>query len=333
MQRNIILLLIIAATFLSCKKQPVESIKLKGLAQGTYYSIIYYDSLQRDFSIAVDSLLDEFNLTASTYHKSSIVSKINRNEPTELNDIFIDIFVEAQNIAKETDGDFDITVKPLVNMWGFGGKKPQQVDQFKIDSILQFVGYEKVKLIDNRIEKDDDRLQLDYNSIAQGYSADWIARFFELKGIKNYLIDVGGEVLGKGTKPNNSQWMVGIELPAENKTASRQLISKVKLLNRALATSGSYRKYYEKDGKRYSHTLNPHTGYPAQHKLLSVSILADDCCSADAYATACMSMGFEKAKKFVEQSPQLEAYFIVADSSQERYMTYATKGLKLIMSE
>jgi len=262
------------------------------------------------------------------------LSKINYSEPTELNDIFIDIFLDAQEIAEETNGYFDITVRPLVDMWGFGGSNAEDISSQKIDSVLQFVGYKKVTLTGKKIIKSDERLRLDFNPIAQGYSADWIAEFFESKGIKNYLIDIGGEVLAKGKKTNNAAWIVGIEKPAEEMSSDRKVMTKVHLINKALATSGSYRKYHIKDGVRYSHTIDPHTGYPAHHNLLSASVLADNCCKADAYATACMSMGFHKAKEFIEKSPELEAYFIVAsDTSDSKYYIYATEGMKKIIEE
>jgi FAD:protein FMN transferase len=192
------------------------------------------------------------------------------------------------------------------------------------------VDYKTVRLEDGKIKKDKPGIQFDFNAIAQGYSVDVLGNFLASMGIRNYLVDIGGEVLGKGQKPGGHAWLVGIENPAADSLSERSIHTTVRLADMALATSGNYRKYYEENGMRYSHTIDPKTGYPVRHNLLSVSVLAGDCATADAYATAFMVMGFEKARDFVENDPSLEAFFIV-DGGSGTYQTYATKGIKAII--
>lgn len=304
-----------------------DPVKIEGLAQGTYYAVTYYDKEQRDFQPQIDSLLDAFDMTASVYQKGSVISRINDNSSDATNKVFRDIFLTADSISRETGGAFDITVMPLVNAWGFGYQDPEKLDKKQIDSVLKYVGYEKVRMKNNRIVKDFPELKIDFNSIAQGYSVDLIGGFLEEKGVKNYLVDVGGEVLAKGKKPGLGLWKVGIEKPAENSTSSREIKAVVSLKNRALATSGTYRKYYEKEGIRYSHTINPETGYPVEHTLLSVSVMASNAMLADAYATAFMVMGLEEAKNYLKTNDSLEGYFIYSNKSG-KLRTYATSGMR-----
>lgn len=300
----------------------------QGQTQGTYYAVTYFDTKGRNFQPQLDSILKAFDYSVSMWIPESVISRINRGDSLVQPDAwFIDIFKRSQEISAATGGAFDCTVGPLVNAWGFGFKGKIKMDQAKVDSLLQFVGYQKVSLDDqNRIVKPEG-FRFDFNAIAQGYSVDVISKYLESKGIKNYLIDIGGEVLGKGSKPEGQLWLVGIENPAADSLAERTINTKVKLTDKALATSGSYRKYYEENGVRYSHTIDPHTGYPVRHSLLSVSVLAPDCATADGYATAFMVMGFEKAREFVENEPDLEAFFIV-DGREGTFKTYATKGME-----
>jgi len=319
--------------FAACTPRP-EPVKVVGSAQGTYYSITYFDQQNRNFSRAFDSLLDAFDQSVSLWVPQSVLSRINNNDTVVIADKwFIDNFNLSQQVAKATDGAFDCTVEPLVSAWGFGFDKSSQVDSAMVDSLMQFVGYKKVKLEDGRIVKADPRLKIDFNAVAQGYSVDVIATFLEGKGIKNYLIDVGGEVKAKGEKPEGLPWKVGIEKPAEHQNDDRVLKAVIGLHNKSVATSGSYRKYYEKDGLRYSHTIDPVTGFPVMHTLLSVSVVMDNTALADAYATSFMVMGFEKAKQYVESDSTMEAFFIYSDTTGKN-KTYATGGFKdLILEE
>jgi FAD:protein FMN transferase len=327
------LAILIAILLYSCSSEQ-KKIMFRGETQGTYYAMTYFDSEDRNFQPEVDSILNAFDHSVSLWEPGSIISRINRGDSAvKPDEWFIDIFKQSQNIAAKTGGDFDCTVGPLVNAWGFGFKGKIKMDQAKVDSLLQYVGYQKVSLDNqNRIIKPEG-FKFDFNAIAQGYSDDVIGNFLASKGIKNYLIDIGGEVLAKGSKPDGKPWLVGIENPAADSLSERTINTRVKLIDKALATSGSYRKYYEENGVRYSHTIDPHSGYPVRHSLLSVSVLAKDCATADGYATAFMVMGFDKARAFAENHPDMEAFFIM-DGGDGTFKTYATKGLEnLIVKE
>ena len=206
------------------------------------------------------------------------------------------------------------------------------MNQHIIDSLMPLIGYDKVKLENGKIFKDDPRIKFDFNAIAQGYSVDMIAAYLDSKGINRYLIDIGGEVFGKGRKPDREEWKVGIERPGEHALSERVIEAVIFLRNKALATSGSYRKFYVLDGVKYSHTIDPKTGYPVQHSLLSATVLADDCVTADAYATAFMVMGLEKTKEYLDQNNNLEVFLIYADAGGSMKV-FKTRGMRKIMFE
>ena len=331
MKYRIILMFLTALILVSCNKEP-KKVSIPGAAQGTYYSVIYYDSLNRNFKTEIDSLLKEFDQSVSLWVKNSILSKVNRNEPVKPDKWFIDNFNISKDVWQQTNGAFDCTVEPVVRAWGFGFDEKVNVDTAIIDSLMKFVGFDKINLVNGRIAKTDERVKLDFNAIAQGYSVDLVGDFLESKGIRNYLVDIGGEVKAKGTKPKGEVWRVGIEKPARTKTSDRELELIIGLKNKSVATSGSYRKYYEKNGVRYSHTIDPKTGFPVKHSLLSVSVIADNTAYADAYATAFMVFGFEKARHFVENDSSLEAFFIYSDSSGFN-RTYGTPGFEKLVIE
>ncbi len=330
MKHLIFLFLTVSLAACTPTQKPVH---LRGTAQGTYYSIIYYDRQQRNLKPEIDSLLDAFDQSVSLWVPTSILSRVNNNDSSVVIDKwFADNFNYSQQVSKATNGAFDCTVEPLVDAWGFGFDETTHVDSAIVDSLMEFTGYEKVKLVNNKLVKADPRLKIDFNAIAQGYSDDVVAEFLEGKGINNYLIDIGGEVMAKGQKPDGSLWRVGIEKPAEHKEDDRVLKAIIGLKNRSVATSGSYRKYYEKNGVRYSHTIDPKTGYPVKHSLLSVSVISTNTALADAYATSFMVMGFEKARNFVEHDSTLEAFFIYSDSTGHN-KTYGTKGFNEMILE
>lgn len=337
MKRTIVLallILLITGGISSCqpKKQP-QLIKLNGEAQGTYYAITYFDQQNRNLQVEIDSLLKRFDSSASVYKPNSIISRINNNDTSVRTDrIFNTVFQKSMEISANTAGAFDITVGPLVNAWGFGFTSRIKVDRHVIDSLLPLVNYKAVHLRGNKVYKDNPGIKLDYNAIAQGFSTDEIGRFLQSNGIQNFLVDVGGEVLGHGKKPDSSLWNVGVEKPSATADDSRTLKAVILLKDMALSTSGNYRKYFEENGVRYSHTIDPKTGAPVKHSLLSVSVLATDCISADAYATAFMVMGLEQAKIFLQNHPELQAYFIYS-SSQGELLTFATQGFKKIIKE
>ncbi|MCD4684181.1 MAG: FAD:protein FMN transferase [Bacteroidales bacterium] len=334
MNRNVVYTLVLLSFLISCSQpRELKPVKISGPIQGTYYVVTYYDSQGRDLQNEIESLLKDFDQTASMWVENSIISKINRDDPdTKPNKLFIDLFNKSKFVYENSDGAFDPTVGPLVNAWGFGFTDRLKVDQFIIDSLLPFVGFDKVKLENNNIIKSDPRIQFDLNAIAQGYSVDLLGKFLEKKGIKNYLVDIGGEVLAIGRKPKGESWKVGIERPSDNAEYGEGLKAIVNLENKAMATSGNYRKFYEEDGIRYSHTIDPKTGYPVQHSLLSVSVLADDCATADAWATAFMVSGLENSKELLHKIKGLEAYFIYSDQNKE-LQTYYTNGFQQILVE
>jgi thiamine biosynthesis lipoprotein len=236
-------------------------------------------------------------------------------------------------VSEKTNGAFDITVGPLVSAWGFGLSNRLKMDQRIVDSLLPLVDYHKVMLDNGRLIKTDPRIRIDYNAIAQGYAVDVVAGFLDSKGIQSYLIDIGGEVLARRTKPGGEKWSVAIEMPTQNADDERSILAVVSLQDMAISTSGSYRKFYEENGVRYSHTIDPSTGYPVKHTLLSVSVLASDCMTADAYATAFMVMGVDKGKAFLEKHPKLEVYFIYT-TPEGNMKTYYTKGFgKLLRTD
>ncbi|MDR0367840.1 MAG: FAD:protein FMN transferase [Bacteroidales bacterium] len=309
--------------FSSCRNAE-KQYHLQGFAQGTYYSIRYYDHQNRNLQTQIDSLLDDFNKTASIFDTSSIISKINRNEDVLLNDDFVEIFNLAMEVSRNTDGAFDMTVARLVDAWGFGAEKRQTLNKEMIDSLLECVGYEKVALKNGKVIKENPCICLNFNAIAKGYSVDKVGRFLDNSGIENYLVDIGGEVFAKGHNQTNP-WTVGIEQPSPTKeTADRKVISAVELNNRSLATSGNYRRYFEEDGMRYAHTISPKTGYPVNHTLLSATVLHPKTACADAYATAFMVMGLEQSLAFLANKPQIQVFFIYED--RDTLKTFQTKS-------
>jgi len=281
----------------------------------------------------IDSLLNDFDQSASLWVENSLLSRINNNDSEVLADQhLIELFNQSRTISEETGGAFDITVGPLVKVWGFWFKEPIKVNQQIVDSLLPFVDYKGIKIENGRIIKANPDMMFDFNAIAQGYSVDLTGEFLETKGIRNYLVDIGGEVLGRGKKPDGNSWVVGIEKPSTDIDSERQLNATISVNNLAVATSGNYRKFYEVDGMRYSHTIDPKTGFPVNHTLLSATVVAESASTADGYATAFMVMGIDKARTFIETHPKLEAYFIYSDADSS-LKTWMSKGLEGMIEE
>lgn len=310
-----------------------DPIRIEGNAQGTTYHITYFDQQNRDFSSEIEIILQDFDKSVSTYLPTSLISQINANKKNVIVDrYFIACFNKAKEIWKNTGGAFDPTVYPLVNAWGFGPGKKQKIEKHKIDSILKFVGFDLIELKGNKVVKKDPRVALDFNAFAQGYSVDVISDFLNSKGITAYMVEIGGEVYAKGKKPDGGNWKVGIEKPIDNKETENPLKAIVKLENMAIATSGNYRRFIIEDGVKYAHHIDPKTGYPTKNNLLSASVFSKECISSDANATGILVMGLEKAKVFLEQHPELQAYLIYSDD-HGNYQTYETPGVKTILSE
>ena len=266
-------------------------------------------------------------MSVNLWVDSSVISKVNRNEEVVLDDIFIDNFNIAQEAAKLSDGYFDPTISPIVAAWGFSYKHSDSITPQLIDSLKQLVDYRKVRIEDGKVIKENPAIQLDFNAIAQGYTSDMIAGFLESRDIKVFLVDTGGEIMARGGKPNGQPWIVGIEKPADNWDSEQVVQTRIALCDKGLVTSGSTRKYVERNGKRYSHCIDPKTGYPVEHQLLSATVLAENSVWADALASICMVMGLEKSLPLIESMDGVEAYYIFANEKNE-LETYATEGFK-----
>ena len=319
------LLLLIIGTVVILKKQPPFRTN-EGMVFGTVYKITYQhaDDLQNDIKQA----LMEVDNSLSPYNPNSIITRINHNEDTVLNEHFTHVFTLAEKISQETDGAFDITVAPLVNAWGFGFKHSIDIDPSVIDSLKSFVGYRKVRLENDKVVKDDERVMLDCSAIAKGYGVDRVARLLDQKGVKHYMVDIGGEVVLKGKNPRMKTWRIGINKPIEDSLSINQELQTIlEVTGVGMATSGNYRKFYYKDGKRYAHTIDPREGTPVQHNILSATVIAPDCTTADAYATAFMVMGLEQTKAFCEEHPELNAY-LICDGEGDSYEIFYTPGLE-----
>ncbi len=331
--RYLFLLLIVSQIVISCKSSEFEG--FNGFAQGTTYSIVYEsskkytpDSLQG----IVENILRDFDMSLSLYKDESVLSKINRNEDVEVDTFFEEAYNRSVTIYEMTEGAFDVTVGPLVRAWGFGPDEKKNFSEEKRDSLLKLVGMEKISVSNRKLIKTDPAIRLDFNAIAQGYSVDVVAEYFNDLGIENYLIEIGGEVRAKGTK-NGNLWRIGIDKPEDNNIIPGQSLQAIiRISDKSLATSGNYRKFYIEDGVKYSHTIDPKTGYPAKNRLLSATIIADDCGTADGIATACMVMGHEKAIDFISSHPEFTAYFVISGTDGS-YETWISEGLKEYLSE
>lgn len=316
---------LIIGTIIILQKQPPFRTN-EGMVFGTIYKITYqsHEDLHNDIKTA----LQEVDNALSPYNPNSIITYINNNIDTTLNTFFTDVFHVAQQVSHETEGAFDITVAPLVNAWGFGFKNSIDMSPEIIDSMKQFVGYHKVKIEQNKIIKEDKRLMLDCSSIAKGYGVDQVAKVLKEKGVQNYMVDIGGEIYVNGKNPKMKNWRIGINKPIEDSlSVNQELQTILEITDAAMATSGNYRKFYYKDGKRYAHTIDPRIGYPIQHNILSATVIAKDCTTADAYATAFMVMGLEKAKALCERHSELNAYFICS-SDNDNYEIHYTPGME-----
>jgi thiamine biosynthesis lipoprotein len=300
----------------------------KGFIFGTVYNITYQSDKNLEKEIIRE--LDKVDASLSPFNEKSIISKINRNEEAVVDNYFYDVFNLAMQISEDTNGAFDITVAPIVNAWGFGFKSGSSPTSQYIDSLKQFIGYKKVRINkDKYVVKQDERIMLDCSAIAKGFGSDVVARLFNAKGIKNYMIEIGGEIVASGLSDKRLPWKIGITKPSEDSLGtSNELQTILNITDCAMATSGNYRNFYYKNGKRYAHTIDPRTGYPIQHNILSATVIAKSCAQADAYATSFMVLGLEEAKKILERHPQLLAYLIYTNKDNE-YEVWHSPALKI----
>lgn len=314
LQSAFLAFLIIGTVIIVRQQRSTPYQKDTGFIFGTVYNITYqYDkSLKAD----IEAELKKVDGSLSPFNKHSIITKINRNEDVTVDKMFADVFNLARQISTETDGAFDITVAPLVNAWGFGFKNDTQPTRHAIDSLKQLTGYMKVSLDGMKVSKKDPRMMLDCSAIAKGYACDVVAEYLRRRGIENFMVEIGGEIVTLGINEKRLPWKIGVTKPVDDSLNTNQELQTVlNVTNKAMATSGNYRNFYYKNGKKYAHTIDPVTGYPVQHNILSATVIADNCATADAYATAFMVMGLDKAKAVLGRHPELMAYFIYSDKN------------------
>ena len=289
-------------------------IKDSGMVFGTTYSITYqyHENLKSD----IEGVMQQVDNSLSPFNKSSVITAINNNTSTKADKYLTEVFTLAQTVNKETNGAFDITVAPLVNAWGFGFRNGTRPTDTQTDSLLAIVGQEKVTLKGGEIIKSDPRIMLDCSAIAKGFGVDKVAEFLAGKGIENFLVEIGGEISARGKNSRGTEWNIGVTKPVDDSLSINQENQAVlQITDKAMATSGNYRNFYYEGGKKYAHTINPHTGKPAQSDILSATVIAQTCAVADAYATAFMVLGSEKAKEILKKHPELQAYLILSDNS------------------
>ena len=307
-----LILLIVGTVLIVRQQQSLPYQQSSDFIFGTAYKIVYQHD--KDLSKEIREELMKVDFSLSPFNEKSVITAVNQNRDVVLDTLFLDVFTKAMEISRETDGAFDITVAPLVNAWGFGFKNETRPTPLQVDSLLQIVGYKKVRLEDNRIIKQDRRMMLDCSAIAKGYGVDVVARYLRSQGIQNFMVEIGGEVVTSGVNPQRLPWRVGVVKPSEDSlNVNNELQTILNVTDKAMATSGNYRNFYYKNGKRFAHTIDPKTGSPVQHSLLSATVLADECAVADAYATSFMVMGLERAKKLLERHPELMVYLIYDD--------------------
>lgn len=309
------LVLLVAGSIWILKFRGTSTLReAEGTIFGTYYHIKYEAPQALDDEIS--RALHEVDATMSVFNKQSTLSAINAGTSMRTDALLYEVLTKARKVSEATDGAFDVTVMPLVNAWGFGFKKGEFPTDSQIDSLRAFVGFKRFELApDSTIKKSDPRLMIDCGAIAKGYGVDRVARVLREHNVRNYMVEIGGEVVVKGRNPEGKDWQIGVSKPVDNKDgAQTELQTVLSLHDCAVATSGNYRNFYMKDGHKYAHTIDPRTGRPVQHSLLSATVMAPDCATADAYATAFMVLGIEGAQKVLNAHKELRVYLIYEDA-------------------
>lgn len=321
-QLPFLVLLIVGTVLIIRQQQAVPYQKNADFIFGTTYHITY--QCDSDMAAGIKAELLKVDQSLSPFNEKSIITAVNQNKAVQLDSMFLDVYNLAVQISDETDGAFDITVAPLVNAWGFGFKNSTLPSPYQVDSLRQIVGYQKVSLENGHIKKKDPRIMLDCSAIAKGYGCDVIAKFLRSRGVKNFMVEIGGEIVTSGLNPDRLPWKVGVTKPSDDSlSTSHELQTVLNVTDMAMATSGNYRNFYYKGGKKYAHTIDPKTGFPVQHNILSATVIAKSCAEADAYATSFMVMGLEKAQKVMERRPELMAYIIYSDQNGENAVWYS----------
>ena len=308
----------------------LEKVSFNGETMGTYYNIIYLHPEGSNYKPAVDSLLVEWNKSLSTYISDSEISQFNRNESFIFNSpYFYPVLIKSKQVYEDTNGAFDPTVMPLVNAWGFGPEENEMPDSSRIKELKKLVGFNKILFDSKEVKKSMPGISLDFSAIAKGYGVDVVGKLLESKGIENFLVDIGGEISVKGLNDRGTPWTTGLEDPSVD-VFDRKIKAVIEVTDKSIATSGNYRNFYVKDGKKYAHTISPYTGYPVEHSMLSATVIASDCMTADAYATAFMVLGIEEAVPIINDHPEMDAYFIFSDN-EGTINTFMTDGFKSIL--
>ena len=293
---------------------------------GTTFTVTY--QCDSDMSQSIKAELMKVDYSLSPFNKESVITAINNNEDVKPDKMFMDVFQLAMDVSRETDGAFDITVAPLVNAWGFGFKSGEKPTARQVDSLRHIIGYQKISVDNGKIRKQDPRMMLDCSAIAKGYGTDVVANFLRSRGVKNFMVEIGGEIVTCGVNPERLPWKVGVIKPEDDSlSVSHELQTILNVTDIAMATSGNYRNFYYQGGRKYAHTIDPKTGYPVQHNILSATVLAKTCAQADAYATSLMVMGLDKAQKVLERHPEMMVYFIY-DDGQGKNAVWFSPSLK-----
>lgn len=324
-QLPLLTLLVVGTVIIISQQRSMPYQKISGFVFGTVYNITYQG--EEDLRQEIEAELRKVDADFSMFNKQSIVSKINRGEKAELSDSFLEVYDLARQVSDNTGGAFDVTVAPLVNAWGFGYKARQMPDTAKVDSLRRYVGMDKIRLTKaKRIEKKYPEVSLDFSAIAKGYGCDRVARMLKARGINNYMVEIGGEIVARGINEKRLPWRIGVTKPTEDSLGTAQeLQTVINVTDIAMATSGNYRNFYYKGGKKYAHTIDPKTGYPVQHNILSATVLSKSCAQADAYATAFMVLGMEGTMKVLKEHPELMVYLIYSDLQGKNAVWYSPK--------
>ena len=331
------LVFILTMVMVACQPSVNEKVYLiEGEAQGSTYHMKYIAERDENLKPAIDSILEVIDRSMSTYRPDSAISKINQGDTTVVVDEhFRKVFEASQQIWQESEGLFDPTVGVLVNAWGFGKQKISEADlptDKKIDSLKKYVGFDKVALTEkNLIKKRYTEILFDFNAIAQGYTSDVVANYLSAKGIKNYIVEIAGEMYLKGRNTvEDKSWTIGVENPLKP-LDDRDLVATIQFTNQGLATSGNYRKVWiDSNGRKYVHSINPITGRAAQSDVLSATVVAPSTMLADGYATMFMVMGLAKSKAFLEKHPDLAVLLVYSDDKHQE-ATYKTKSFEKLI--
>ena len=321
-QLPFLVLLIVGTVLIIRQQQSTPYQKNAGLIFGTTYSVTY--QCDEDLKKEIEAELKKVDAEFSMFNSQSVVARLNNGEKPELSNDFIDVFKLARQVSEDTNGAFDITVAPLVNAWGFGFKHEQMPSKEQVDSLRELIGYRYVTLKDKNITMQKPGMMLDFSAIAKGYGVDVVARLLERHDIKNYMVEIGGEITTRGINPERVPWRIGVNKPSEDAlNENHELQTILNVTDKSMATSGNYRNFYVKGGKKYAHTIDPKTGYPVQHSLLSATVLTDRCAKADAYATSFMVLGMDGAKQILERHKELMAYLIYTDNKGNLSVWYS----------